>query len=806
MQIELKCRCSRTASKPWAAWRNAKSVAAATGVRAVRRVAVGENPYLRRSCASLIFYLSSLLWASFLSAQNVPISIESKPDNKAVLPTLTADDLGKMRSEVLAKIDSLKIAMRAVGNTPENQWLTDAYAMEVEQLRYLELIYAQHQALLLDGQGMASEDEAIETELKRYREQQMATGRYATFTELEELRDAMETQAARVQTIEAEIKSGESLKKVVDTRLAANDRKRRLLMESYDSSDPSLAMKKIEKQINQAKLGIKINRATIDKIRLEKQYYETELAVSKRRLETMVSVYEAIEKHVVFTKDDFAQQIGKVRTLESELREKLNAIQQLDAELDQKLSSGLLEDESLNTVQRAEILGTIELLRENLRLRTSYINSTLAELVVVQFCWKKRFEIAQEIATPESLQGARDVTETFRQRLQDDQDLIRLHLQESHVFKSDLEDRIDDEMIAGNPVLQWLHVRLEAVENLLNLGGDRLDHLNDTEELLSRLELELNDERTLNPASETWNAIYESCEDWWTYDLIQVDDEKISVGKLVSAFLLLIIGLIIARKLSRTLGGKMFPRLGMQEGGSLALQTIMFYGLCVLFTFFTLETLNIPLTVFTFFGGAAAIAIGFGSQTLLNNFISGLILLGEQPVRVGDLVQIDGIHGNITHIGARSTKMLTGENMEIIVPNSKFMELKLTNWTLSNTDIRINVAVGVAYGSPTDRVIELLQQALQQTPEVKREPEPIILFSDFGADSLNFEVHFWIHMRLIMDAKRAKSNVRRKIDQLFRENDITIAFPQRDVHLDIERPIEINLVDANRQPQQRRAA
>ena len=175
-------------------------------------------------------------------------------------------------------------------------------------------------------------------------------------------------------------------------------------------------------------------------------------------------------------------------------------------------------------------------------------------------------------------------------------------------------------------------------------------------------------------------------------------------------------------------------------------------------------------------------------------------------MRVGDLVQIDGIHGNVTHIGARSTKMLTGENMEIIVPNSKFMELKLTNWTLSNTDIRINVAVGVAYGSPTDRVIELLQQALEQTPEVKAEPEPIILFSDFGSDSLNFEVHFWIHMRLIMDAKRAKSNVRRKIDQLFRENDITIAYPQRDVHLDIERPIEINLVDQHRQNQDRRAA
>ena len=176
MQIELKCRCSRTASKPCAPQRNLNSAATVTGMATVKRAAVGKSLYPASSLVPFIFYLAFLPWAPALSAQNVPISIESKPDHKAVLPALTADNLEKMRGEVLVKIDSLKIAMRAVGDSPDNQWLTDAYAMEVEQLRYLELIYAQHQALLLDGQGMASEDEAIETELKRYREQQMATG------------------------------------------------------------------------------------------------------------------------------------------------------------------------------------------------------------------------------------------------------------------------------------------------------------------------------------------------------------------------------------------------------------------------------------------------------------------------------------------------------------------------------------------------------------------------------------------------------------------------------------------------------
>ena len=755
----------------------------------------------------LVVCLTTLFFSGqSLPGQTAPISIESDASKKASLPSLSAGDLKEMRANVLAKLDSLEIAIRAVGNSPENQWLVESYAMETEQLKYLELIYAQHQALLETERDIESEDEAIETELKRYREQQIATGRYASFTELEELRDTIEKQTSRVATIEAEIKSCESLQKVVDTRFTSNDRKRRQLTESYDPDDSSVAMKKIEKQINQAKLGIKINRATIDKIVLEKRYHKRELVVAKRRLDTMASVYETIEQHVVFTKEDLSQQLGKVRQLESELRQQLDDIQELHKELDGKQADGLLADDSLTTIQRAELLGTIELLRENLRLRVSYINSTLAELVVVQFCWKKRYEIAQELATTESLQGASDITETFKQRLRDDQDLVRLHLQESHGFKSDLEDRIDEKAASGDLVLAWLKVRLTAVEELLALGNSRLAHLNDTNELLNRLGGELQDETAVDPASETWNAILDNCEDWWAYELIEVDEEQISIGKLISALLLLIIGLFVARKLSRTFGGKMLPRLGIQESGSLVLQTITFYGLCVLFTFFTLEMLNIPLTVFTFFGGAAAIAIGFGSQTLLNNFISGLILLGEQPVRVGDLVQIDGVHGNIIHIGARSTKIQTGENLEIIVPNSKFMELKLTNWTLSNSDIRINVAVGVAYGSPTELVIELLKKALEQSPEVKSKPEPIILFSDFAADALNFEVHFWIHMRLIMDAKRAKSNVRRRIDQLFRDNNITIAYPQRDVHLDIDRPIEINLVEQLREKKSRGAA
>ena len=122
----------------------------------------------------------------------------------------------------------------------------------------------------------------------------------------------------------------------------------------------------------------------------------------------------------------------------------------------------------------------------------------------------------------------------------------------------------------------------------------------------------------------------------------------------------------------------------------------------------------------------------FGSQNILNNFISGLIILGEQPIRVGDLVEIEGLHANIEHIGTRSTRVRTGANLEIIVPNSRFLENNVTNWTLSNNEIRVCVTVGVAYGSPVDQVLTLLRQSVEDEPQALNEPQPIVLFNEFG--------------------------------------------------------------------------
>ena len=273
-----------------------------------------------------------------------------------------------------------------------------------------------------------------------------------------------------------------------------------------------------------------------------------------------------------------------------------------------------------------------------------------------------------------------------------------------------------------------------------------------------------------------------------------MDDRPITLGKVVIAFLFFTLGFVFSRILSRLLGHLLRRRTQLDLGASAALQSLAFYLLVVVFFLVALRTVNIPLTAFTILGGALAIGVGFGSQNIINNFISGLILLAERPIKVGDVVEIRDTKGVIEAIGARSTRVCTFDNVHIIVPNSAFLEHDVVNLTLSDDIIRTHVDVGVAYGSPTRDVDRLLQRVVAEHGQILEQPEPMVLFSDFGDSALIFRTYFWIRIQGSANRLRIESDVRHRIDHLFREAGIAIAFPQRDVHLDTADALEVRVV------------
>ena len=307
-------------------------------------------------------------------------------------------------------------------------------------------------------------------------------------------------------------------------------------------------------------------------------------------------------------------------------------------------------------------------------------------------------------------------------------------------------------------------------------------------------------------ASEALLGVWDQVRRIWNAQLLAVGGESVTLGVLVTALIVFALGVWAARRLSALIGRLLRRHAGVESGAVHAFETLAFYILVVLFGLFALRIANVPLTAFTVAGGAIAIGVGFGSQNVVNNFISGLILMAERPIRLGDIVDVDGTYGRVERIGARSTRIKTFDNIHIVVPNSSFLEKNVINWTLSDNMIRTSVDVGVAYGSPTREVDRLVRRVLQEHGRILAKPPPQVLFIDFGENALHFRAYFWLQMRYMMDRRRVESDVRFRIDHLFREAKIEIAFPQRDVHLDVRAPLPVRLLAKEAAPEQAKRA
>ena len=275
----------------------------------------------------------------------------------------------------------------------------------------------------------------------------------------------------------------------------------------------------------------------------------------------------------------------------------------------------------------------------------------------------------------------------------------------------------------------------------------------------------------------------------WNYE-IHAGPVAVAVHQIVLTVLMVIVGLALAWYL-RGLLGRLLKRKEVDPNVALIIQRLFFFSILILLFITTLGMLKIPITALAFVSGALAIGIGFGAQAVINNLISGWILMSERPVRIGDFVEIDDNRGVVESIGNRSTRIKRVDGIHLLVPNSQMLERIVVNWTLVDRKFRSAVRVGVVYGSPVRLVEKLLYQAVDEHEEILAEPRPLVIFEDFGDNALIFDVYFWCEAHVERDLRMIRSDVRFRVDELCREHDIVIAFPQRDVHLYAKTPIEI---------------
>ncbi len=262
---------------------------------------------------------------------------------------------------------------------------------------------------------------------------------------------------------------------------------------------------------------------------------------------------------------------------------------------------------------------------------------------------------------------------------------------------------------------------------------------------------------------------------------IPIGDITIDFGS-IGAAIAMFFALYVFTKVSQWfLASRVFPHTAMSSGVRDAIIAILGYVGILLAFLVSMGAIGLDLSNLAIVAGALSVGIGFGMQAIFNNFVSGLILLFERPVKVGDWIVVGEHSGVIKKIRVRSTEIETFQNSSIIVPNSQLISETVTNWTLHDRVGRVDIPIGVAYGSDTQHVKKVLLETAAAHKEVRSYPSPQVIFTNFGDSSLDFELRCFIHN--IRDVFRVSSELRFDVDAAFRANEIEIPFPQRDVHI-----------------------
>ncbi len=255
----------------------------------------------------------------------------------------------------------------------------------------------------------------------------------------------------------------------------------------------------------------------------------------------------------------------------------------------------------------------------------------------------------------------------------------------------------------------------------------------------------------------------------------------VSPGFFVTVIFIIYGALLTSKAIQMLLLNKILPRFKAEKGVQLSITRLVHYAVLTIGFFIMLNALGFQLSQLALLGGALGVGIGFGLQAIVNNFTSGLILLFERPIKVGDAIRIGTELGEVKNLGLRATIIQTYDNAEIVVPNSDLITQQVTNYTLAERKVRVRVPVGVAYGTEVSKVLDILRACGKANPMVLNTPAPTALFLAFGASSLDFELRVWIPE--FLDSVQVLSELNQDIDNEFALNNIEIPFPQSDLHL-----------------------
>lgn len=761
-----------------------------------------------------MFALAFGMSAAAAAFTSLPVDKTSAAGEQQVQSTLPKDLIGQLRSKLAGADEELS---QAEGAAFSSDAKSQGEIIERRLLlQQLVRVYQRHINSLLKLQQLQQRRADLERETASW-----AGLPYPppySFLKVDEFRESVRSLKSRIRAlaamnsdIEQEIERREAVFKQAGEKLRqANER---LEGNSDVNRTPRLTW-----LADQEALRNRLAEARLAGIQTEQRVNQGELAETRLRFELTQRQLSAASKDVAFPAADQQRVRGHLEAkrhgLQLELQQALPALEASRKALDAATETLNRERETLargaDPSRLAELERKFEIQREqaeNASVKFQLLNRLLDAIKVREDVWQLRWSMADS-KDPDTIQQAYRKITTAQTELKPIKEFAAQQMKLAGDLIFETENRLQDpaarQSSADYQKLRDLYSEREALYGRL---------MRDTEavgELLDLWKQDIDDRRREAPLSvrlgEWLAAARDTGSQIWQFELFAVQDtievggqeitgkRGVTVGKVITALLILIVGLWIAARLSQLTERLAVSRAGLDASHARIARRWILFSIGVILLFTSLEMVKIPLTVFAFMGGAVAIGAGFGMQNLLKNLISGLMLLLERPFRPGDLVEVGGIRGRVVDIGMRSSHMRDGNGIETLIPNSTFIEENVTNWTLSSQLVRIVVKVGIAYGSPLQEVTDVLLEAAGRHGLVQDKPPPQVLFEDFGSDALLFGLYIWVELKPEVDWRSVASDLRYMINKALTAKGITMAFPQRDVHLDANRPLEVRVL------------
>jgi potassium-dependent mechanosensitive channel len=637
------------------------------------------------------------------------------------------------------------------------------------------------------------------------------------------LRESAQTAAERVKAAESKLALFDGEIESFRTRLKDAEAKGRLADEraSETTTRAETARRAWAREL--ALLRVRALGVVLAGLDIRSAVAREELAEQREALEFAQAQVSEASKSMSFTREDYDRVLARLAkdhaALQAELAEtqarasaRRDALAKAQADLAAARDAPWRPGESPETAarRRIELERAVALARvqaENANLAYDVARALLDAAAADRAIWEYRFQLANEKdgaklrETYERVDTMLAQMVPWRQFAQREVALARSQVREQETRLADAV--LVDERNAGRDLIAAYRDRVAIYDRALRA-------IERQQGSLERWKAEFDDGRHVRPmmayVGDAYYGARKLAREIWNFELftaedaVEVDGRKIvttrsvTVGKSVGAVLVLALGYLASAWLVRRLERQLVSRFGADPNvARIARRWLQVILVAVLFVL-ALDLVKIPLTVFAFLGGALAIAFGFGAQNLLKNLISGIMLLVERPLKVGDLVEIGGIVGKVTNISIRSSTIRTAEGIETLVPNSALVESNVTNWTLSSSEVRRTVRIGVAYGSDTRKVSDTLLAQADRHGQVLKAPAPRVIFEDFGDNALVFALEFWIDFGKGADSRQIASDLRFMTEKALAEAGIAVPFPQRDVHLDTGGPLKVEVV------------